>query len=135
MNPRPVQVAAWGIWGCLAIACPAPPPEPSPAALSAEDERLIATNPDTLSPELRRKRAHALRRKIMQTPDAPAARILHDLNEAYRAGELDPRAKPSSGPVFHAAPKLAEQAPSHAPSGRPPAGVRSQRSGGSLPAP
>ena len=55
---------------------PAVAPEQGKAAppeLSEEDLRLLAADPATLTPEERRKRAYALRRKIMQNPDSPAA--------------------------------------------------------------
>ena len=58
--------------------------------LTEEDKRLIAADPKELTPEDRRKRAHALRRKIMQNPDSPTARALEDMAEAVRKGEVDP---------------------------------------------
>jgi hypothetical protein len=74
-------------------AAPATVPEPAntaPAPLSAEDQRLIAADPKTLSPEDRRKRAYALRRKIMQDPDSPAARTLTDLQQGLKDGTITP---------------------------------------------
>jgi hypothetical protein len=67
----------------------APPPEPIPE-LSEEDKRLIAADPKDLSPEDRRKRAYALRRKVMQNPDSPTAKALKDMEEAARRGEIPP---------------------------------------------
>lgn len=64
--------------------------KPKPPALSEEDQRLIAMDPAELTPELRRKRAYALRRKAMQDPDSPLARTLSDLQKASKNGEIDP---------------------------------------------
>ena len=61
--------------------------------LSAEDERLIAADPKTLTPEDRRKRAYAMRRKIMQNPDSETAKMLEDLRRAAENGELQPPGK------------------------------------------
>lgn len=58
--------------------------------LSEEDERLIAADPKTLTPEERRKRAYAMRRKIMQNPDSETAKMLQDLQRAAENGELQP---------------------------------------------
>jgi len=92
-------------------------PEPDkPAPLSEEDLALLAADPKDLTPEMRRKRAYAHRRQIMQNPDSPAARVLKDLAEAHQAGELDVPGK-GSGPTFHA--RGAKPT-----SGRPPAGWR-----------
>jgi hypothetical protein len=63
-------------------------------ALTEEDERLIAADPKTLTPEERRKRAYALRRKIMQNPDSPTAQMLEDLRRATENGELKPPGTP-----------------------------------------
>lgn len=73
----------------------------APPALSEEDLRLIAADPATLTPDERRKRAFALRRKIMQNPDSPTARMLEDLKRAHENGELDV-AKPGEGAHFEA---------------------------------
>jgi hypothetical protein len=91
---------------------------PAVPPLSEEDVRLIAADPKTLSPEDVRKRAFALRRKIMQNPDSPAARALEDLRRATEAGELQ---APGAGAVrFEARGKDGEP-----PKGTmPPAGVR-----------
>lgn len=93
----------------------APTPEPPrPPALSEEDLALLAADPETLSPDERRKRAYALRRKIMQNPDSPAARMLQDLQEAHRSGEIGVS---KGGPVF--------SLPGHPGADRrPPAGYR-----------
>ncbi len=64
--------------------------KPGPPPLSEEDKRLIALDPAELTPELRRKRAYALRRKAMQDPNSPLARTLDDLQKASLNGEIDP---------------------------------------------
>ena len=88
------------------------------APLSEEDQRLIAADPKDLSPEERRKRAFALRRKIMQNPDSPAARTLEDLRRAHESGALQP---PGAGPV-----RFESRADDGGPpaGGLPPAGFR-----------
>ncbi|MGH1339923.1 MAG: hypothetical protein ACRBN8_00115 [Nannocystales bacterium] len=72
--------------------------KPKPPPLSEEDKRLIALDPAELTPELRRKRAYALRRKAMQNPDSPLARTLDDLQKASLNGEIDPNG--SAMPTF-----------------------------------
>ncbi len=67
---------------------PRPAQEPP---LTQEETDLIAADPATLSPEMRRKRAYALRRKILQNPDSPAARQLEALRIAAEKGELNPQ--------------------------------------------
>lgn len=66
---------------------------PKPPPLSEEDKRLIAADPKDLTPEMRRKRAYALRRKAMQNPNSPLARTLNDLQKAYEDGDIDPNQK------------------------------------------
>lgn len=90
---------------------------PAVPPLSEEDLRLIAADPKTLSPEDVRKRAFALRRKILQNPDSPAARALEDLRRATEAGELQ---APGGAVRFEARGKDGEP-----PTGTmPPAGAR-----------
>ncbi|MEM6291084.1 MAG: hypothetical protein AAGA54_07455 [Myxococcota bacterium] len=60
----------------------------TPPPLSEEDKKLLAMDPADLTPELRRKRAYARRRQIMQNPDSPQARMLNDLQDAYKRGEM-----------------------------------------------
>jgi hypothetical protein len=79
-------------------AAPAEDAAPKPKPLSEEDKRLIAADPKDLTPEMRRKRAYALRRKAMQNPNSPLARTLNDLQKAYQDGEIDPNRKAT--PVF-----------------------------------
>ena len=95
-------------------------PEAAPAIpeLSEEDKRLIAADPKTLSPEDLRKRGYAMRRKIMQNPDSPAARTLKDMEEAVRNGEIQPPdVKKKEYPTF----SLPGTQPT---GGKPPAGYR-----------
>lgn len=120
-----------------AAAEPAPsaaPPAAGPTAsddapaiptLTEEDQRLIAADPKDLTVEERRKRAFALRRKIMQNPDSPAALMLEDLRKAHGSGELEVP-KPGEGPRFEAR----GTAPT---GGAPPAGVRRPPAGTSTP--
>ncbi len=97
----------------------------TPPPLSEEDLALIAADPKDLTPELRRKRAYARRRQIMQNPDSPAARALNDLAEAHQAGDLDVE-RTGSGTWL--------SAPGTKPaSGRPPAGWRAPAQDGDAP--
>lgn len=57
--------------------------------LTPEEEALIAADVKDLSPEDRRKRAYALRKKIMQNPDSPAAKSLQRTADALKRGELN----------------------------------------------
>jgi hypothetical protein len=77
-----------------AINSPAPAKEPP---LTQEEIDLLAADPTTLTPEQRRKRAFALRRKILQNPDSPTARQLEALRIAYERGELQPVLPDKSG--------------------------------------
>lgn len=66
--------------------------EAKPAAskeLTQEELDLLEADPKTLSPEQNRKRAYALRKKVMQNPDSPAARALEDARQAALAGQLN----------------------------------------------
>lgn len=73
---------------------PAPAKEPP---LTQEEIDLIAADPATLSPEMRRARAFAMRRKILQNPDSPAAKQLEALRLAHESGELQAQL-PDGGP-------------------------------------
>lgn len=90
--------------------------------LTQEEKDLIAADPATLTPELRRKRAFALRKKIMQNPDSPTARMLEDLRKAAERGELDIPGKTT--PRLHANTKDGKQG------GPPPAGSRPEQKSG-----
>ena len=64
--------------------------KPAPAKeLTQEELDLLAADPKTLSPEQNRKRAYALRKKVMQNPDSAAARALEDARQAALAGQLN----------------------------------------------
>jgi hypothetical protein len=62
--------------------------EANPNELSAEELELIAADPTDLSPEQNRKRAYALRKKVMQNPDSPQAQALEEARAAALSGEL-----------------------------------------------
>jgi hypothetical protein len=77
---------------------PEPPPAPAPAnpnALTPEEEALIAADTSTLTPEQRKKRAYALRKKIMQNPDSEAAKALEEARRAAEAGEIQVPGQPA----------------------------------------
>lgn len=95
--------------------------EATPAPLSEEDKRLIAADPKALTPEMRRKRAFALRRQAMQNPDSPLARTLTDLEKAYDEGELDPNGQKAM-PTFTADGKPPANGKGMGPAGARPAG-------------
>lgn len=57
--------------------------------LTEEEVDLLARDPKTLGPEQNRKRAYALRKKIMQNPDSDAAKALEDAREAALAGQVE----------------------------------------------
>lgn len=101
-----------------AINSPAPAKEPP---LTQEEIDLIATDPDTLTPEMRRQRGYALRRKILQNPDSPTARQLEALRLAYESGELQAQLpeKSSSGITLRA--RQPEPATTTPPATTPPA--------------
>lgn len=93
---------------------------PAAPPLTEEELALIAADPKDLTPELRRKRAYARRKQIMQNPDSPTARALNDLAEAHQAGELDVQRKADG--VWLSAPGTKPAG------GRPPAGWRPSES-------
>jgi cytochrome P450 len=68
------------------------PSQTSAAALgqpfTEEDQKLIDTDPETLSPEMQRRRSIALRRKIMQNPDSPQAKAILEGAKAIERGEI-----------------------------------------------
>ena len=63
--------------------------------LTPEELELIEQDPANLSPELKRKRSYAMRKRIMQNPNSPAALALEDARKAALAGELQLEDKPS----------------------------------------
>lgn len=134
-TPRP-SIGALALTLGLAVACTTQTPAPekveptaeaapaeaaqaaprTPTPLTEEELALIAADPKDLTPELRRKRAYARRKQIMQNPDSPTARALDDLAEAHQAGDLDVQRKADG--VWLSAPGTKPS------SGRPPAGWR-----------
>jgi hypothetical protein len=66
---------------------PAPPVDPK--ALTPEELALLDADPKTLTPDQNRKRGYALRKKIMQNPDSPAAKALEDARKSALAGEIE----------------------------------------------
>jgi len=91
-------------------------PASAPAGpLTQEELDLIAADPATLTPELRRARAFALRKKIMQNPDSPAARNLEEIRLSVERGEIVPqipdRPLVLSAPSAAKSEKAAEDAP------------------------
>jgi hypothetical protein len=65
-------------------------PQPGSLELSAEELELLDADPKTLSPEQNRKRAYALRKKVLQNPDSPQAKALEEAKAAALGGELTP---------------------------------------------
>ena len=63
--------------------------EKAKTELTAEELELLDADPKTLTPEQRRKRAYALRKRIMQNPDSPTSQALEDIRRSALAGELD----------------------------------------------
>jgi hypothetical protein len=127
--------APWLVAALLTLACADPPadtdaksekqveaaPEPAepvdPKALTAEEQALIDADPATLTPEHRRARAYALRKKIMQNPDSEAAKALEEARQAALAGEIElpgQEKKPADNGVVIPAPEfLKNQDQSH----------------------
>ena len=99
---------------------PAEDATPKPPPLSEEDKRLIAADPKDLTPEMRRKRAYALRRKAMQNPNSPLARTLNDLQKAYEDGEIDPNKKATPTFTVDGKPPTSGNAKSQGPAGARP---------------
>lgn len=104
--PAPIEVTPSAPAEAAKAAAPAPAPAPEPAAaeaprreppLTPEEIELIESDPKTLTPELNRKRAHALRRKIMQTPDSPQAKQLEQIRRDVESGALVPQVVPKAG--------------------------------------
>jgi len=62
--------------------------------LTQEELDLIDADPATLTPELRRKRAFALRKRIMQNPDSPQAQALEEMRLKVKSGEITPQLPP-----------------------------------------
>lgn len=88
--------------------------------LSEEELALLDADPSTLTPEQNRKRAYALRKKIMQDPDSPQAQALEDARAAALGGELTPEqtnpdAKQDQGLVIELPEHLKDPRVSHKP--------------------
>lgn len=115
-TPEKVEPAAAPAGATPAEAAPAEAAKPPPEPLTEEELALIAADPKDLTPEMRRKRAYARRKQIMQNPDSPTARALNDLVEAHQAGDLDVQRKADG--VWLSAPGTKPTG------GRPPAGYR-----------
>ena len=98
-TPTPVKVTPEAA-PAKAEPAAAPPPAPAPtpgeaqpqkaAPLTAEEIRLIEADPKDLTPDERRQRGYALRKKIMQNPNSPSAQALEDIRKSVEAGELVP---------------------------------------------
>ena len=76
----------------------------APAPLTAEEQRLIDADPKDLTQEERRKRAFALRKKIMQNPDSPAAQQLESIRKGVESGEIVPQLPPTHPPIRESLP-------------------------------
>lgn len=72
----------------------APSKPVDPKALTPEEEALIVADTATLTPEQRRKRGYALRKKIMQNPDSEAAKALEEARKAAEAGQIELAGQP-----------------------------------------
>ena len=64
--------------------------------LTDAEKALIAADPKELSGEDRRKRAYALRKKIMQNPESDSAQALLRAREAFLQGKIDPAELPTN---------------------------------------
>lgn len=85
-----------------------------PNELSAEELELIAADPKDLSPEKRRQRAYAMRKKIMQNPDSASAQALEEARAAALNGELTPeQVDPEGKPEGKKDPGLVIELPEH----------------------
>jgi hypothetical protein len=87
--------------------------------LTPEELALIEADPKDLSPEENRKRGYALRKKILQNPDSPAAQALEEAKQAALAGQLEAPGAPDkpadNGVVIPAPDYLKNQDQSYAP--------------------
>ena len=59
-------------------------------ALTPEEERLITADDNTLTAEERKKKAYALRKKILSNPDSPQAQQLKEMAGQVVTGEVAP---------------------------------------------
>jgi hypothetical protein len=87
---------------------------PTTEPLTPEEERLISADLNTLSPEERIARGHALRKKVMMNPESDSAKALQEARAAALAGNpnavpvtaTDAPAEPNEGLVIQAPPHL-----------------------------
>jgi hypothetical protein len=87
---------------------PATPKAPEPP-LTQEELDLIAADPATLTPEKRRERAFALRRKCLQNPEGACAKQLEEIRTAVESGTLVPQLpEAKKGEMTLSAPTKAE---------------------------
>ena len=101
---------------------PPAPERPKVEPLTPEEIRLIEADIEELTPDERVKRAYALRKKVMQNPNSPAALMLKDLQEAHENGELELPGKEKKRGMTLYAPGTAPEPDRK--SARPPAGYR-----------
>jgi hypothetical protein len=88
--------------------------KPTTQPLTPEEERLISADINTLSPEERIARGHALRKKVMMNPESDSAKALQDARAAALAGNpnavpvtaTDAPPEPDKGLVIQAPPHL-----------------------------
>ncbi|MEZ4383692.1 MAG: hypothetical protein R3A79_20340 [Nannocystaceae bacterium] len=109
----------------VAEATPDTPPPKKAEPLTDEEIALIETDPAELTPEMRRKRAFALRKKIMQNPDSPAARNLEDIRRRIESGEITPDLPPKISapvPAGHPPSSIPEEGATKPATDAPPAG-------------
>jgi hypothetical protein len=66
------------------------------APLTDEEKRILAADPDTLTPEERKQLPHLRRKKILQNPESDSAKSLQRSAAAYSAGELPAPAVPEA---------------------------------------
>ncbi|MFV8754164.1 hypothetical protein ACNOYE_26775 [Nannocystaceae bacterium ST9] len=66
--------------------------KPTTEPMTAEELRLIAADPKTLTREESIARGHALRKQIMMKPDSEQAKALNDARAAVLSGAVDPNA-------------------------------------------
>jgi hypothetical protein len=86
---------------------PATPKAPAPP-LTQEELDLIAADPATLTPEKRRERAFALRRKCLQNPEGACAKQLEEVRAAVESGTLVPQLPDTKGGMTLSAPTKPE---------------------------
>lgn len=58
--------------------------------LTEEEQALVDADPATLSPEQKKARAYALRKKILQDPNSPQAQALKEAANQIVSGQVEP---------------------------------------------